>query len=233
MALKTATDNFEKKTQHYYHLVMLAVLFAVICIPTAGKTVDIAGIPFSISIFYFPVIFIVSDLMTEVYGYALARRALWYSVIAQGITMAVFQLVAWAPASVTLAHADSFAHILSQAPLFVAVGLVAMFTGDIVNNYILAKMKVKTKGKHMGLRFVLSTLGGEFINTFVFYFFALALTGIIPMNFAALSILYAALAKTAVEIVLLPITIAAANKLKAVENIDIYDNKTNFNPIRF
>ena len=228
-------DKLAHQSKHYYHLVMLSVLFAVICIPTAGKTVDLFGVPLSISIFYFPVAYIAADLMTEVYGYALARRAIWYSVAAQLMTMVAFQIIAWAPSSVTMQAADNqaFAHVLSQAPLFVVVGLTAIFVGDIVNNFILAKMKVASKGKNMAMRFVASTIGGELVNTFIFYFFALVLTGIIPMNYAMGSILLASLAKTAVEIVLLPVTIRVAKKLKKIEGIDFYDNKTNFNPMKF
>lgn len=223
------------QSKYYYHLVMLSILFAVICIPTAGKTADLFGVPFSISIFYFPFVYIAADLMTEVYGYALARRAIWYSVAAQFITMVAFQLIAWAPPSVTMQEVDAnaFKIVLSQAPIFVVVGLVATFVGDIVNNFILAKMKVATKGKNMAGRFVASTIGGELVNTFIFYFFALVLTGIIPMQYALSSILFASLAKTIVEIVLLPITIKAAKALKKIEGIDFYDDKTNFNPIKF
>ncbi len=227
------TEIQPQNTKHYFHFVMLSVLFAVICIPTAGKTIDIFGTPLSITIFYFPIIYVVADVMTEVYGYALARRALWYSVLGQLITMAIFQIVAWAPPSETLQNDDAFQQILSQAPIFVLVGTIAVFTGDIVNNYILAKMKLKSRGKSMGSRFVASTAAGEVVNTFVFYFFALVLMGIVPMNAAITSIVVASIAKILVEVILLPITIRVATALKKIEGIDVFDVHTNFNPLKF
>jgi queuosine precursor transporter len=226
-------DTLTHKSKHYYHLVMISVLFAVICIPTAGKTIDVMGVPQSISILFFPLVYIAADLLTEVYGYALARRALWYSVVGQIITMVIFQFVALAPASGTMTNADAFHQVLSQAPYFVIIGLIATFIGDICNNYVLAKMKIRSKGKNMASRFVVSTMAGEFVNTFIFYFFALTLTGIIPFKHALASILLASLIKTCVEALMLPITIRAAKKLKKIEGIDIYDTKTDFNPIKF
>lgn len=231
--LKKATGYFEAKTRHYYHLVMLNVLFAVLCIPTAGKTIDIGGIPQSISIFFFPLVYIAADLLTEVYGYVLARRAIWYSVAAQIIAMVIFQIVAVFPPSATMTNNDAFQQILSQAPFLVTVGLIATFVGDIVNNFVLAKMKISSDGKHMGARFVVSTIAGEFVNTFIFYFGALVMMGILPASVAMKSTLLAATLKTIVEVVLLPITLAAAKKLKKIEDIDIYDKGTDFNPLKF
>ena len=224
---------YPKNTKHYFHFVILSVLFAVICIPTAGKTVDILGVPLSVSIFYFPLIYVVADILTEVYGYALARRALWYSIIGQIITMAIFQFVAWMPPSTTLSNNESFVQILSQAPIFVLVGTIAVFVGDVVNNYVLAKMKIKSKGKNMAARFVVSTAAGEFTNTFIFYFFALVLTGIIPMSVAFYSILLGAILKIGIEIVFLPLTIWVTKKIKEIEGIDVFDIKTDFNPLKF
>lgn len=233
MTTKTATKDLDKKSKHYYHLVMISVLFAVLCIPTAGKTIDIYGIPQSISILFFPLVYIAADLLTEVYGYALARRAIWYSVIAQIIAVIVFQSVAVATLSATMTNNDAFVQILSQAPFLVSVGLFATFVGDIVNNYVLAKMKVLSKGKNMAGRFVVSTLAGEFVNTAIFYFGALAMLGIIPMKVALTSTLLASAMKTLVEIFLLPITMKAAAKLKQIEGIDVFDKNTDFNPMKF
>lgn len=233
MAIKHATGNFEKRTRHYYHIVMLSVLFAVLCIPTAGKTIDVFGVPQSISILWFLFVYIAADLLTEVYGYALARRAVWYSVMAQIIAVILFQITAFFPPAATMPNDEAFVQVLSQAPFLVTVGLVAMFIGDIVNNYVLAKMKIRSRGDNMAGRFVVSTLAGELVNTAIFYFGALVVLGIIPVAAAIQSTLLAAAIKTFVEIVMLPVTVTAAKKLKQIEGIDVFDDKTDFNPIKF
>ena len=85
-------DNFSmtydegRRMQNYKflnHIVLWNVFFAIICIPTAGKLIDVVGTPLSISIYYFPFVFIFGDILTEVYGYAVARRVLWYCIVAQ------------------------------------------------------------------------------------------------------------------------------------------------------
>jgi queuosine precursor transporter len=126
------------------HIVLWNVFFAIICIPTAGKLIDVMGIPLSISIYYFPFVFIFGDILTEVYGYAVARRVLWYCVSAQLLTIAVFEFVISYPPSAVMTNNQSYVDVLSAAPRLVLFGTLAMFAGDVANNYVLAKMKVWT-----------------------------------------------------------------------------------------
>src|ERR1700719_4901357 len=94
--------NKGQRMQNYKFLnqiVLWNVFFAIICIPTAGKLIDIMGVPLSISIYYFPFVYILADILTEVYGYAVARRVLWYSIAAQVLATAVFEFVVAYPPS--------------------------------------------------------------------------------------------------------------------------------------
>jgi uncharacterized PurR-regulated membrane protein YhhQ (DUF165 family) len=86
------------------HIVLCNVFFAIICIPTAGKLIEVMGIPLSISIYYFPFVYIFADIMTEVYGYAVARRVLWYCVFAQVLVIAIFEFVIFYPPSAVMAN---------------------------------------------------------------------------------------------------------------------------------
>jgi uncharacterized PurR-regulated membrane protein YhhQ (DUF165 family) len=140
------------------HIVLWNVFFAIICIPTAGKLIDVMGIPLSISIYYFPFVYIFADILTEVYGYAVARRVLWYCISAQLLTIVVFEFVISYPPSAVMTNNQSYVDVLSAAPRLVLFGTLAMFAGDIANNYVLAKMKVWTNGRHISARFVTSTL---------------------------------------------------------------------------
>jgi queuosine precursor transporter len=126
---------------------------------------------------------------------------------------------------------QSYVDVLSTAPRLVLFGTLAMFAGDIANNYVLAKMKVWTNGRYISVRFVTSTLCGQIVNTAVFYIFGL--WGLIPPRLLTKSIVVASVAKVSVELILLPITLRASLWLKRIENVDYFDKGTNFNPLKF
>jgi len=213
------------------YIVLCNVFFAIICIPTAGKLIDLMGIPLSISIYYFPFVYIFSDILTEVYGYAVARRVLWYCMLAQILAIAIFEFVIFYPPSAVMTNNQSYVDVLSIAPRLVLFGTLALFAGDIANNYVLAKMKVWTNGRYMSARFVVSTLCGQMVNTTVFYIFGLG--GMIPTRVLTKSIVVASLTKVGVELVLLPVTLKISLWLKRIENVDYFDRATNFNPLKF
>jgi queuosine precursor transporter len=213
------------------HIVLWNVFFAIICIPTAGKLIDVMGIPLSISIYYFPFVFIFGDILTEVYGYAVARRVLWYCIFAQLLAIVIFEFVIFYPPSAVMTNNQSYVDVLSAAPRLVLFGTLAMFAGDIANNYVLAKLKVWTDGRYISVRFVTSTLFGQLVNTAVFYIFGL--WGMIPTPLLTKSIVVASLTKVGVELLLLPVTLKASLWLKRIENVDYFDKGTNFNPLKF
>lgn len=212
-------------------IVLWNVFFAIICIPTAGKLIDVTGIPLSISIYYFPFVYIFADVLTEVYGYAVARRVLWYCVSAQLAAIAIFEFVIFYPPSAVMTNNQSYVDVLSAAPRLVLFGTLAMFAGDIANNYVLAKMKVRTNGRYISARFVTSTVCGQLVNTGVFYIFGL--WRMIPLRLLTRSIVIASLAKVSVELLLLPVTLKVSLWLKRIENVDYFDSATNFNPLKF
>jgi queuosine precursor transporter len=101
------------------------------------------------------------------------RRVLWYCIFAQVLVIAILEFVIFYPPSAVMTNNQSYVDVLSAAPRLVLFGTLAMFTGDIANNYVLAKMKVWTNGRHISGRLVVSTLCGQTVNTAVFYIFAL------------------------------------------------------------
>jgi uncharacterized integral membrane protein (TIGR00697 family) len=213
------------------HIVLWNIFFAIICIPTAGKLIDVVGTPLSISIYYFPFVYIFADILTEVYGYAVARRVLWYCVSAQVLTIVIFEFVILYPPSAVMTNNQSYVDVLSAAPRLVLFGTFAMFAGDIANNYVLAKMKVWTNGGYISARFVTSTVCGQLVNTGVFYIFGL--WTLIPPRLLTKSIVIASLTKVSVELILVPVTLKVSLWLKRIENVDYFDRATNFNPLKF
>src|SRR5260221_1294073 len=110
------------------YIVLCNIFFAIVCIPTAGKLVDVAGVPLSISIYYFPLVYIFADILTEGYGYAVARRVLWYCIFAQILMPAIFQFVIFYPPSAVMKNNQSYVDVLSTATrlgLFTALPLSA------------------------------------------------------------------------------------------------------------
>lgn len=216
------------KLLHFF--TMWSIFTIVIVTITAGKLVDVFGVPISITVFYFPFIYIVADILTEVYGYSVARRVLWYTLGARIISALIFWLVANAPPSEAFQNNDAFMKVLGVAPQIALGGTISVFAGDIVNNYILAKMKVWCKGQYQKARLVISTFAGEFTNTAFFY--GLALYGIMPLDNLVIAVVVGSLTKTLVEIVMLPITLKIIAHVKKVEGVDHYDTHTDFNPLK-
>jgi queuosine precursor transporter len=211
-------------------IILADVTIGLICIPTAGKLVDVLGTPLSVTIFYFPLVYVFSAVTTEVYGYAIARRLLWYTIAAQVAATIIFQLAIAVPPSVILRNNQSYIDVLSAAPRLVLFGNLAIFLGDSMNNLVVAKMKVWSRGKYLPLRFVLSTFCGQIVDTSIFYILAL---GTLPASVLTSSILLEVLISVAVSAVCLPVSRAVSSWLKRTENLDVFDYATDFNPLRF
>lgn len=218
-------------TKHYKLLSLITSLnitFQLISDVTAGKLISIFGNPVSITVLYFPVTYIISDVLTEVYGYAKARKVLWTTLLCSVIAGIVYQVVAsWTPASVFPDNA-AYVKVFQSVPRILFGGWLAVFSGDIANNFTLAKLKVLTEGRFLWLRTISSTIVGQLVNTAVFYIIALG--GVLPSNILIQAILAGWILKTLVEIVFTPITYAVVSWLKKVEHEDFYDRDTNFNP---
>lgn len=219
--------------KHYKLLTLFLVLnitFQLISDATAGKIIDVMGYAVSVTILYFPLVYIISDVITEVYGYAQARRVLWLTLMSSVIAGIVYQIAVAIPAASFFEAQSAYETVFGIVPRILVGGWLAVFVGDIINNYVLAKMKIKTDGKHLWLRTITSTVFGQFGNTAVFY--VVALGGILPTNVLVMSILAGWILKVLVEIVLTPVTYAVIKYVKRVEGEDYYDRDTDFNPLK-
>ncbi len=204
------------------------VTMQLVCDVTAGKIVQLFVFPVSVTVLYFPITFIFADVLTEVYGYAVARKTLW-TVMACSITAGlIYQLVVFLPPAPGFAGNEAYTRVLGQVPRILLGAWIAVFAGEILNDFVLAKMKIWTDGKHLWSRLVGSTVVGQFVNTILFY--TIALGGILPTALLIESILSGWLLKVVVEIVMIPATYVIVNKLKAIEQVDFFDRDTNFNP---
>lgn len=210
-------------------LTILNVMFQLVSDVTAGKIITLFGFAVSITVLYFPFVYIISDVMTEVYGYAQARRVTWLTLISSVVAGLVYLLVAYLPSPDFFGDSEAYKTVFGIVPRILVGGWIAVFVGDIVNNYIMAKMKVWSNGKNLWVRTISSTIGGQFTNTALFY--VIALSGVLPSNVLLISIISAWIMKVAVEAILTPVTYWVINTAKRVENEDYYDRDTDFNPM--
>lgn len=195
---------------------------------TAGKIIQIANLPFSVAVLYFPLTYIFSDVLTEVYGYAQSRKVVWLVLLCSVLAGALYQITVYVPAASGFMDGAAYTRVFGSVPRIVCGGWIAVWMGGIANDYVLAKMKVRMQGRYLWMRTISSTIVGEGINTVVFYL--IALSGILPTSLLFISILSSWLIKVLIEIVFTPITYAVVNHLKRVEQEDYFDRETNFNP---
>lgn len=202
-----------------------------------GKTVGLLlpfGIPISFGAgnLFFPLSYIFGDVLTEVYGYARARRAIWCGSGALLFAALMSNLIVSMPAD----PSEPFNQILQPA-LEIAFGstwrivlasIVAFWVGDFVNSYVLAKMKVRTGGRMLWARTIGSTIFGQLVDSLVFY--PIAFFGVWTTSTMFRIIIFNWCLKVLVEVVFTPLTYLVVNALKRAEGEDHFDVGTNFTP---
>ncbi|MEI7870064.1 MAG: queuosine precursor transporter [Candidatus Methylumidiphilus sp.] len=206
----------------------LNIAFQLISDATAGKIVLFFGVGVSVTVLYFPFTYIISDVLTEVYGYARAREVLWYTLLASVLAGVFYQIAVAVPAAPFFEKSQAYEDVFGIVPRVLFGGWLAVFSGDISNNYVLAKLKILMKGRHLWVRTISSTIVGQGINTAVFYLVALG--GVLPADVLLQSILAGWAIKTVVETAMTPVTYIVVYFLKKHEGIDYYDIGTNFTP---
>lgn len=215
-----------------YFDIFLALFAAILLISNLAATKLVAFGPIITDggAILFPLAYIFGDILTEVYGYKYARRAIWTAFGVMLLAVFAFTIVRFMPAAEFYTDQASFEAVLGFFPRIVVASLAAFLVGSFVNSFILAKLKVKTKGKHLWARLIGSTLVGELLDTTVFGLVAFA--GILTAPDMVIFILIGWGFKTAVEIVLLPVTYRVIAFVKKREGIDTYDKKANFTPFK-
>lgn len=193
-----------------------------------GKIVELGPFIISVAIVFFPLTYLLSDIFTEVYGYAQARRVVWKNFMALVIAAVLYQIVVYLPPAATFTGNAAYVQILGAVPRFLIGGWLAVLAGSFLNDYVMAKMKVWTKGKYLWMRTIVSTMVGEVGDTLFFY--PIAFYGTLPNSVILSLMLGGWFVKVAVEVIFTPLTYYVVNKLKKLENEDYYDVNTDFNP---
>jgi queuosine precursor transporter len=230
----------EAATHHsfaYYDLVMaafVAILLLSNIIGAAKRSViDIPFYgpwPFGAGVLFFPISYIIGDMLTEVYGYARARRVIWAGFAALTFMAFMAYVVVALPAAPGWNDQAAYVSVFGNSWRIVIASMMAFWVGEFANSIVLAKMKMADNGKRMGLRFIASTIVGQGLDSLLFY--PLAFYGLAgwPNEQLFKTVLSQWAIKTGWEILLLPVTIIIVTALKRAEGVDVFDNTTNFNP---
>ncbi|MDA0225874.1 MAG: queuosine precursor transporter [Proteobacteria bacterium] len=215
---------------------MVAFVTILICANLIGPAkisqldLPVLGIvTFGAGVLFFPISYVFGDILTEVYGYSRARRVIWAGFAALGFAAFMATVVVALPPAPFWKHQAAYEVAFGTAWRVAAASMVAYFCGEFVNSYVLARMKVMTKGRWLWSRTIGSTFF-EAVDSVLFYPLAFWGTGIIPNEALPKVMLAQFIAKVAVEVAFTPITYRIVNFLKRAEGEDYYDRRTNFNP---
>ncbi len=232
MSFIPGQESIKQGNYKYFDLITgLFVAVLLISNIASSKIVDIWKFTFDGGTILFPLSYIFGDILTEVYGYRRSRRVIWigfFCALIMSFTLGIIGLIK--PAS-GWDYQEAYMAILGQTPRIVTASLIAYFAGEFSNSYILAKMKVFTRGKFLFARTIGSTIVGQGIDTLIFVL--IAFLGVYDNSMVLLIIISNYIFKVSLEILFTPITYKVVNTLKKVENVDFFDYKTNFNPFVF
>lgn len=229
----------EQRSYRYFDLIMVAFVVVLICSnligPAKAATLTlpfIGPVTFGAGVLFFPISYIFGDVLTEVYGYARARRVIWTGFAALIFAAIMAAVIVALPPAPGWPNQHIYEVAFGNTWRIAGASMIAYFCGEFVNSYVLAKMKVRSEGRDMSWRFVASTIAGEAVDSSLFYPLAFFNSGIMPNDLVVTLMIAQFFAKTLVEIVFLPLTVRVVAALKRAENEDYYDRTTDFNPFK-
>jgi uncharacterized integral membrane protein (TIGR00697 family) len=221
----------ERRTYRYIDVVTASFVGTLIVSNIAStKVLEMGPFTFDGGTILFPLAYIFGDILTEVYGYRSSRRVIWTGFIWLLLAASMFTIVDALPPAEGWDLQDSFHAILGQTPRIVIASLVAYVAGEFLNSFVLAKLKILTKGRWLWARTISSTLVGQAVDTGVFL--TIAFLGVLPTDLLWSVFLSNYVFKCGVEAFFTPITYWVVNFLKRAEGEDYYDYHTDFNPFK-
>jgi uncharacterized integral membrane protein (TIGR00697 family) len=222
-SLKTTHHDSDWQPKHYAVLVGLFSGLYVTAAAIGSKVVDLWGLQFPAGLLVFPICCIITDLLSEIYGFNRARKAI-YTVLATTILFAVFtQIAIIMPYPIEWENQGAFATIFANTPRIVLAGCLAWVAGELLNSFVISRLKISQKAKHVSVRFIASTAVGQSADSIVFCF--VAFIGVMPFDMIIKLIITATLFKIIYEVIALPVSISITNWLKQLEGVEHFDDK--------
>jgi queuosine precursor transporter len=196
----------------------------------SAKLIVVAGIVLPAGIVVFPISYVVSDVLTEVWGYAAARRVIWLGFACNVLMVVAIWLGGELPAAPFGASQFAYDEVLGQTPRILVASFVAYLFGEFANAFVLAKLKIATQGRWLWMRTIGSTIVGQALDSVVFV--TLAFAGTMPGLVLAGVVAGQWIAKVLYEAAGTPVVYLVVAWLKASERIDTFDYDTDFNPVQ-
>jgi uncharacterized integral membrane protein (TIGR00697 family) len=217
--------------RHSNWFLLVAALFVTCLIVSniiAVKLIDVAGFILPAAIIIFPVSYILGDVLTEVYGYARARQVIWLGFLCNLVAVIAIALGGLLPAAGFWGGQEAYDAILGTVPRILAASFVAYLIGELVNAWVLARLKVAMEGRHLWVRTIGSTLVGQLLDSAIFI--TIAFAGVMPAEVLVGAVITQWLVKSAYEALATPLTYAAVAFLKRADDVDVYDRDLHFRP---
>lgn len=234
---EVSADALHGRQLRYYDFAMAAFCAILICsnLIGAGKAATltlpvIGAVTFGAGILFFPLSYVLGDVLTEVYGYARARRVVWAGFASVVFMAAMAWVVVALPPSPEWQGQEQLAAVFGQTPRIVLASIAAFWAGEIVNAFVLARMKVWTAGKHLWSRTIGSTVVGQAVDSAIFY--PLAFVGVWETALVVKVMVTNYLLKVLWEVLLTPLTYRIVAAFKRAEGVDVFDRDTDFTPFR-
>ena len=194
----------------------------------AAKLSQVGGVVFGAGILFFPLSYVIGDILTEVYGYARARRVIWTGFAALAFMAAMSWAVVAMPPAPSWDGQAAYDQVFGQVPRIVLASIVAFWAGEFVNSYVMARMKVWTEGRMLWARTIGSTIAGQGVDSLLFY--PIAFLGVWQTRDVLIVMVLNWGLKVGWEAFLTPVTYRVVAFLKAKEGVDLFDRQTDFSP---
>jgi len=223
----------EQRSYRYYEFVMAAFVTVLICSNLIGpaKIVQIDAWPaFGAGLLFFPISYVFGDVLTEVYGYARARRVIWAGFAGLLFASVMASVVVALPPAPFWKNQEAYEIAFGTTWRIALASMFAYFCGEFANSYVLAKMKIMTSGRWLWTRTIGSTIVGEAVDSALFYPLAFYNAGLMPNEILPAIMLAQFVGKVGVEVLFTPVTYKVVGFLKRAEQEDYYDRQTDFNP---
>ena len=219
----------------YYDLILGAFVAVLLCANLIGpaKIAEVhlpllGDFKFGAGVLFFPISYFFGDVLTEVYGYARARRVIWSGLAALAFASIMSAVVVALPPADGWKDQAAYSTIFGQTPRIVLASITAFFAGEFVNSFVMAKLKVLSNGRYLWMRAIGSTMCGEGVDSLVFY--PAAFLGVWSTDLVITVMLTNYVAKVLWEVLATPLTYRLVRALKRTENVDHYDRDTRFTP---
>jgi uncharacterized integral membrane protein (TIGR00697 family) len=239
-------DKSKNYISYRYLDAVIALFTAVLITSNVASSAKIIALNFSVfginlafdgGTLLFPVAYVIGDLLTEVYGFRVARRAIWIGFAVLAISALFFLLLRILPAeSIWETYAGSAAYDsilggMSKGGIVIA-SLAGYLVGEFFNSIIHSRIKVLMEGRLLWVRTIGSSIAGELLDSLVFVGIA-TLTGVFPAELFVTLVFTNYLFKLLIEVLVTPFTYLSVWRLKKAEGVDIYDRGVRYNPFGF